>query len=545
MSPAHPEPDGGSVVATALALFTGDLLTLHRGGTLRRTALVDGPRHVSYGDLQSRVEIVAARLAELGLHRGDRVVVHLRKSVEEVVAMFACWRLGLVAVNVHSQWTRDQLAYVIADCGARVALLDGKRGRELGSAALPPPLEHAIVLGEAPAGPFSSWPTRAALAPACRLLDGDLAAILYTSGSTGPPKGVMFTHTNLLVGARSVARYTEQGPADRLLSLLPFSFDYGLNQLLTAMLVGARVVLQPLAMPSVVVRTLVDEGITGFAAVPPVWIPLVRYLQAVKSPLPALRYLTNSGGAIPQPILAAMPEVFPGVRIHLMYGLTEAFRSTSLAPAQFASKAGSMGQAVPNVETFVVVRGRGLAEPGEVGELVHRGSFVTRGYWGRPAETQQKIRPAPELADRIGDEKVVWSGDLVRADADGDLWFVGRADSMIKSMGFRLSPTEVEDAVFRSGLVTQVVAFGVPDELAGQVVEICVAHAGTVDAAGILAHARANMPAYMVPRRIHVWPGEMPRTASGKIDVPAVVKWCLERHDVQARERTRADTDPS
>ncbi len=259
---------------------------------------------------------------------------------------------------------------------------------------------------------------------------------------------------------------------------------------------------------------------------PPAWIQVVRYLQEVRTELPALRYVTNSGGKIPGPILEAMPAVFPGARIYLMYGLTEAFRSTFLDPARFADKQGSMGQAVPNVETFVVVHGRGLARPGEEGELVHRGSFISRGYWGRPGATDEKIRPVPELSDLLGDEKVVWSGDIVRADDDGDLWFVGRADGMIKSMGFRLSPTEVEEIVHRTGLVTQVVAFGVDDELAGQVVEICVAHEEPVDTEALAAEARKRMPHYMVPRRVHVWPTEMPRTASGKIDVPTVVRAC-------------------
>lgn len=511
------------MTGTALALTTVDLLTLHRGAQLERIAVVDGARRATYGELQARVEALAARLHALGLRRGDRVVVHLRKCLEEVVALFACWRLGLVAVDVHAGWTVEQLAYVAADAGAAALLVDARRAREL--PALPPPIAHAIVAADAPTGPCEPWPTPGATAPDVPLLDVDLAAIMYTSGSTGSPKGVMFTHANLLVGARSVARYTGQGPDDRLLSVLPFNFDYGLNQLLTASLVGARVVLQPLAMPSAVAQTMVAEGVTGVGAVPPVWVPLVRYLEAAPTPLPSLRYVTNSGGALPGPILDALPRVFPGARIHLMYGLTEAFRSTALPPERFAEKRGSIGRAVPNVETFVVVPGRGPAAPGEVGELVHRGSFVTRGYWGQPERTAARIRPVPELP-WLGDEKLVWSGDLVRVDADGDLWFVGRTDTMIKTMGFRVSPTEVEDVVFRSGLVTHVVAFGVPDEVSGQVIEVCVAHPQPVDREAVAAWARRHLPSHMAPRAVHVWPGDMPRTAAGKIDVPAVIEAC-------------------
>ncbi len=517
---------------TALALTTADLLTLHDGDTLDRIAVVEGDRRITYRQLQVLVETVAGRLVELGVERGDRVVVHLRKSVEEVVAMFAAWRIGAVAVNVNAVWTVQQLAYVISDCGAVVAIVDGKRASELGG-TLPTPLRHVVVKGSAPAAEgFSAWPTSAAAVPNRRLLDADLAAILYTSGSTGSPKGVMLTHTNLLVGARSVARYTDQTGDDRLLSLLSFGFDYGLNQLLTASLLGARVVLMPLSMPSVVVAALQKEGVTGFAAVPPVWHQLVKYLEEARIPLPSLRYVTNSGGALSKPVLDAMRNVFPGVRVHCMYGFTEAFRSTQLPPEQFTEKPGSIGQAVPNAETFVVVRGRGLAKPGETGELVHRGSFISCGYWGRPDATAEKIRPVPELADLLGDEKVAWSGDLVRIDEDGDLWFVGREDHMIKSLGFRISPTEVEDVIHRSGLVAEVIAFGVADEMAGQVVHICVSGRSSggskpvVDRAAVDAYSRAHLPAYMVPRQTHVWSGSMPRTPSGKLDVRTVVDAC-------------------
>jgi amino acid adenylation domain-containing protein len=516
------------VTSTALALTTADLLFLHGGNALERVAVVDGERRVTYGELQEKVDAMAARLAEAGTERGDRVVVHLRKSLEEVAAMFACWRIGAVAVNVNARWTADQLRYVVDDCGARIAVMEGRRAQEIGD--IPSSLTQIVQVGPgADDIPLATPPER-------RLLDTDLAAILYTSGSTGAPKGVMLTHANLLVGARSVARYTGQMPDDRLLSVPPFSFDYGLNQLLTTFLMGGRIVLVSSAMPSVIVTALRKEEVTGFAAVPPTWVQVVRYLLEVEAELPRLRYITNTGGKIPAPILDAMPRVFPGVRIFLMYGLTEAFRSTYLDPARFDAKKGSIGRAVPNVETFVVVRGRGLAAPGEEGELVHRGSFISRGYWGRTAETDEKIRTLPELSDILGDEKVVCSGDIVRMDDDGDLWFVGRADGMIKSMGFRISPTEVEDIVHRSGLASQVVAFGVEDDMAGQVVEVCVAHEMKVDPAAIMTHARSSMPHYMVPRRVHVWPGEMPRTASGKIDVPAVVRACMSTNGEQSTE---------
>lgn len=510
-----------------------DLLRRNLGVRDTAIALVTGTDQLTYGELGQRVEALAAWLHGKGIRRGDRVVVNLFKSIEEVVAIFAVSRIGAVFVDIHYQWTMPQLAYVLADCGAKAAIVDERRAKEMASAGmLPAGLEIVLGRGKAPGDArFHSWddvPSRGA-PPAFRGLDVDLAAILYTSGSTGKPKGVMLSHLNLLQGARSVAEYVGNTSADRVLSVLPFSFDYGLNQLNTMFLVGGTLVLQPVVMPAEIVRAIQRHDVTGMAAVPPLWNQLVRHLLAAPAAVPTLRYVTNSGGKIPQEILRAMPRVFPGTRIFLMYGLTEAFRSTYLAPELFATKMGAIGKAIPGAEVYLIHE-RGICGPGEQGELVHRGSLISMGYWGNPDATAAKIRPCPQLRHLIGDEKVVYSGDLVRMDEDGVLWFVNRMDTMIKCSGFRISPTEVEDVLHGSGRVASAVAFGVADDMMGQVVEVAVSWVGdgAGDIDGLLAHCRKEMPQYMVPRRIHVWTGNMPRTGSGKIDVPAVVKACIE-----------------
>jgi acyl-CoA synthetase (AMP-forming)/AMP-acid ligase II len=339
----------------------------------------------------------------------------------------------------------------------------------------------------------------------------------------------MLTHVNLLAGARAVARYIENSADDRLLSLLPLSFDAGLSQLTCAFLVGATLVLQKVSMPAEIVRTLIEQRVTGMAAVPPVWIQIARYLDAAPSVFPHLRYLTNTGGAIPQTTLERLPVHFPAARIYLMYGLTEAFRSTYLPPARYADKRGAIGQAIPNVETFVIHAEGRPCVTGEEGELVHRGSLVSRGYWNKPDETAAKIRPCPTLRAQLGDEKLAWSGDMIRVDDDGDYWFVGRRDGLIKVSGFRISAEEVEEIVYRSHMIGHVVAFGVPDEVNGQAVEIAVtaADGAGVDETALLRYCRAEMPHYMAPRRIHHWPGEFPRTSSGKLDRPRIVRTAL------------------
>ena len=488
-----------------------------------KIALIDAGRQVNYAGLMTEVDRVASWLVARGVEVGDRVIVHVRKGIDEVVAMFGALKIGAVVVNVNVQWTPAQLAYVAGDCRASAAIL-GSTGA---AGAFPAHLPLLIREGKALPSGATAWDDLAETEVAEVAPEPDsLAMIIYTSGSTGMPKGVMLSHRNIRIGARAVAEYLELSEDDRLLSVLPYSFDAGLNQLTTMLLVGGTVVHQPVAMPSEVIRMAALHAVTGIAGVPPLWNQIVRYLRDAPTPLPALRRITNTGGKIPPDILPLLPQVFPGARIFLMYGLTEAFRSTYLPPERFAAKMGAIGQAIPHAQVFVVKPGIGPAGPGEQGELVHTGPLVSMGYWERPELTAEKIRPCPELAHLIGDTPVVWSGDLVRVDADGDLWFVGRMDDMIKTLGFRLSPTEVEDLVSKSGLVTDVVAWGVDDAELGQAVHVAVSLGPDATEGAVMAHCRKTMAHYMVPRRIHPWPGAMPRTASGKLDRPAIITAC-------------------
>uniref|UniRef100_UPI003ADCD8FF AMP-binding protein n=1 Tax=Paracoccus sp. T5 TaxID=3402161 RepID=UPI003ADCD8FF len=490
-----------------------------------KTALIDASRSVTYAELSAEADLVADHLAGIGIRAGDRVIVHLRKGIEEVAAMFGAARIGAVVVNVNHQWTAQQLRHVATDSGARALVTRPQALKELEAGGMPDAICGTLLTAEGAATGLDRWSgqTATGLSQEARPGSDELAMIIYTSGSTGLPKGVMLSHANIRIGAESVTAYLGLSEGDRLLSVLPYSFDAGLNQLTTMLLTGGSVVHQPVAMPSELVRSVREHDVTGFAGVPPIWNQVVRLLVQAPTPMPSLRRVTNTGGKIPPDILDRMPEVFPGVDIYLMYGLTEAFRSTYLPPARFAAKKGSIGQAIPNASIHVVQHGKGLAGPGEQGELVHGGPLVSLGYWNRPDLTRQKIRPCPELRHILGDAPVVYSGDLVRVDEDGDLWFVGRIDDMIKTSGFRLSPTEVEDQVSQSGMVAEVVAFGVEDDDLGQVVHVAVSGLDGFDPAALLAHCRRSMPHYMVPRWIHPWPGPMPRTASGKLDRPAVI----------------------
>ncbi len=509
-----------------------DLLEKNLTTNSEKVAVELGDDAVTYGELARRVDTLAAWLLTQGVKRGDRVGLHLRKSIEEIVATFAIARIGAVYVNINYQWTLSQIDYIVNDCNVHILITDARKGKQIVESDSADALTCVLIDGKTPEHDKAiSWKSLPSAVPDCPVpLDVELAALLYTSGSTGMPKGVMLTHANIIHGARSVAKYLKNTADDRVLGLLPMSFDYGMSQVTTMFLVGGSIVLQPVVIPAEIVKTMVAKKVTGLAAVPPAWIQVVRFLQEAHIPLPDLRYITNSGGKIPGAILDAMPDVFPGVDIYLMYGLTEAFRSSYLPPEMYEAKKGSIGRAIPNSELYVISPNNTICEPGEHGELVHRGSLISQGYWGKPEVTEDKIKVCPALVPLIGEEKVLYSGDIVFRDEDGILWFVNRADGMIKCSGYRISPTEVEEIVYALPKSADVVAFGVDDEELGQVVHVAISTPSgePIDAEEVRKHCQANMPTYMVPTVIHAWEGQMPRTASGKLDRPAVIKACKQ-----------------
>jgi acyl-CoA ligase (AMP-forming) (exosortase A-associated) len=496
--------------------------------TPQAPALVHGDIRLDYAALAGSVRAAAQALGVRRRAPGERIAVFLEKRVENVAAMFGAAAAGCVFVPVNPLLKPDQVAHILADCNVRVLVTSEQR-----LAALAPVLAHCPDLrtvlvtglkGEYPlpagvelAGWEQALDAAAALPPDVppRRIDADLAAILYTSGSTGKPKGVVLSHRNLVAGAHSVSTYLELTAADRILSVLPLSFDYGLSQLTCAFLAGASVVLINHLFARDIVAVVVSERITGLAAVPPLWSQLARL------PWPddcTLRYLTNSGGAMPGATLAALRAALPRAQVFLMYGLTEAFRSTYLPPSELDRHPDSIGRAIPNAEVMVVRPDGTLCEPGEPGELVHRGALVSLGYWNDPAKTAERFRPAPGRDPALPlTEMAVWSGDTVRRDEEGFLYFVARTDDLIKVSGYRISPTEVEEMVYATGLVEEAVAFGVPHPELGQAV-VLLAVAPAVTAAQLLKECQRRLPAYMVPAHIALHAEAFPRNPNGKID---------------------------
>ncbi|MGH8218543.1 MAG: acyl-CoA ligase (AMP-forming), exosortase A system-associated [Steroidobacteraceae bacterium] len=497
-------------------------------------------RTLNYGALASQIESFARGLLDLNLARADRVAVYLPKQPETVVTMFGAARAGCAFVPVNPLLKPEQVGHILRDCNARVLVTSPERSATLATTtAACPDLRHVVlVAGRDGSPPGASGADRApGNSPAAhpwnallidgrplaghRVIDTDLVSIFYTSGSTGRPKGVVLSHQNMVTGAHSVCQYLGNVATDRLLAVLPFSFDYGFSQLSTAFHVGASVVLMDYLLAGDVVKEIAKDRITGLAGVPPLWSQLCD-LEWPDAARKSLRYFTNSGGAMPLAVLRKLRASLPDTQPFLMYGLTEAFRSTYLPPSEVDRRPESMGKAIPNVEVLVVRPDGSLCGPNEPGELVHRGPLVSLGYWNDTQKTGERFKPVPSQNPALPlTEIAVWSGDTVRMDDEGFLYFVGRRDEMIKTSGYRVSPTEIEEILFATGLVADVVAVGVSHPTLGQAIAVVAtpAPSAAADTDNLLETCRRQLPRYMVPHHID-WRDSIPRNPNGKYDRP-------------------------
>ena len=489
---------------------------------------------LSYGELLDAVRRFSNGLYSAGIERGDRVAVFAGKCPEYVVAMFGCNEAGGAFVPINGLLKPQQVAYILKDCNVRVLVTTAARLGRL-TEVLPdcPDLRCIVVIDSedaaagAPGLDQSGWkPFLDAAEPARRhrVIASDMSAIMYTSGSTGLPKGVVLSHTNMLLGASSVASYIGNTPEDRILAALPLSFDAGLSQLTTGLYAGACVILHEYLLARDVVRIVEREQITGLTAVPPMWIQLTEQSWPEGAP-DSLRYFANTGGKMPRETLNRLRAIFKKADPFLMYGLTESFRSTYLPPGEVDRRPDSIGKAIPNVEVMVARPDGSLCDTGEVGELVHRGPLVSLGYWNDPERTAVRFKPAPgQLPELPNPELAVWSGDSVKADEEGYLYFVGRMDDMIKTSGYRVSPAEVEEIAYDTGLVSEVAALGISHAKLGQAI-VLVAKSRSSDSEptdALLLEIRSRAPNYMIPAAVH-WKDSLPRNANGKIDRPTLV----------------------
>lgn len=501
-------------------------------------ALTSGEQTLSYSALHDAIDAFAAGLVGLGLRRGDRVGIYLEKRFETVIASFGAAAAGGAFVPMNPILKPEQVGYIARDCDVRFLVTSPERLDTLRPIIAQCESLRCVISTDVPddakalPGPeLLSWAgvLQSGGRLGHRVIDADMVAILYTSGSTGRPKGVVLSHRNMVVGAKSVASYLQNERTDTLLAALPLSFDAGFSQLTTAFHSGARVVLLNYLLPRDVLRAMEREQVTGITAVPPLYIQLSQ-LEWPRAIDESLRYFANTGGRMPRETLSLLRQRAPKAKPYLMYGLTEAFRSTYLPPEEVDRRPDSIGKAIPNAEILVLRDDGTECAADEPGELVHRGALVGMGYWGDAEKTAERYRPLPDgIAGRESglqvQELAVFSGDTVRRDHEGFLYFVGRRDEMMKTSGYRVSPTEVEEVIYASKCVGECAAFGVEHPALGQAICVVVTapdEAGTVDVPDLLAECRARMPAYMVPSQVWVVPGPLPRNPNGKIDRKAL-----------------------
>jgi amino acid adenylation domain-containing protein len=488
-----------------------------------RLALVSGTDRVKYGELEVRANRLAHALIEGGVTRGDRVAIMLENGIDAVTAIFGTFKAGAAIMMLHPSSRGERLQHIVEDAAPSAFVSDD---RHIDSSGLDIATHESIRLivssasdvAEPSNSSLVGWTQLASFpdsAPAVTAASTDLANLAYTSGSTGPPKGIMSAHRNMLAAIVAIDRYLGNRPEDVILGALPLSSSYGLYQPFLATTVGACVVLDSgITFPARTVELMEAEGVTALPGVPTHFATLLRFPSLLAGRLQTLRYLTNAGAGIPPANVKRLRELLPHVVIYSMYGMAECTRISYLPPEQVDARPDSVGIAIPGTEAFVIRDDGTRVRVGEIGELVVRGPHVNIGYWHAPELTARTFRK-----DTASGETLLHSGDLFSQDSDGFLYFVARRDDIIKVGGEKVAPGEVEDAVSRLESVAEVAVVGVPDELLGNVVLVTVvAKPGHILTERMVRmHCLAMLEDHMRPKHVLVVDA-LPQLPGGKID---------------------------
>ena len=474
-------------------------------------AILERDRMWTYSSLRSRAAAIAVALNAHRVVADDRVAIFLDRGGDAAAAIFAIHAIGAIGVVISERFRPRQVEYVVRHAGVRVVLTSSeilsRQPRALDT-------EASIV-------DIASIERQGDVTPVSRG-EADIAQILYTSGSTGMPKGVAFTHGALRAGVAAVAGYLGLTDDDRIASLLPFSSVYGLNQLLCCVAVTASLVIENSPIPLNIVERLRTDRVSVVAGVPPLWLQLLAVPSFTADPIPSLRIIQNAGGHCPREAVRKLREAQPRAAVFLQYGMTETFRSTFLPPEEVDQRPDSMGKAMPGVEILVIDEDGRACAPGEIGELVHDGPTIAAGYWGDPAATARVFRPHPfPSPDSQATRRVVYSGDMVRRDEAGFLYFVSRRDRLIKTLGFRVGPDEVVDVLFASGQISEAAITTEPDTQRGERIIAYVVLGATGSRPALEVFCRTELPRHMQPARIE-WRASLARLPSGKYDMDAI-----------------------
>jgi acyl-CoA ligase (AMP-forming) (exosortase A-associated) len=481
---------------------------------------------LTYQELATSCVQASQSLSVLNVVQGQRIAVYLPKTIEAVLSYFSVSLCGGIFVPVNPILKSRQVSHILHDCNANILITNQARFASFTATEIDT-LNHVILIDgdsqQLADVTIWSWHDFMALhldnkQSLPQLIATDIAAIFYTSGSTGNPKGVVLSHLNLVTGANSVSAYLPCATSDKMLAVLPFSFDYGFSQLTIAFSVGASCYLVEYVFPQELFKVILQQKITTLALVPPLWITLAN-CQWPEQVGHQIRYFCNTGGSMPTTTLTTLRQLMPNALPYLMYGLTEAFRSCYLPPEEIDNRPTSFGRAIPNARIMVVNENGIECAPHEHGELVHCGPLVSQGYWNDPQKTQQRFKNAPHRLNELTlPEPAVWSGDMVKKDEDGFLYFVGRKDDMIKTSGYRVSPQEVEDTLYHIEEIKEVVIIGVPHQTLGQaLIAIVIPQKKNTSAQDISRQSRELLPNYMLPAQV-ILTDTLPRNSNGKFE---------------------------
>jgi amino acid adenylation domain-containing protein len=500
------------------------------------TAVIDQTGSITYGALDNRANRIARALMQRGVRQGDRVVLAMENCIDWIACYFGILKAGGVVVPVAAGARSDRLPHVIRDCSPSACVADNHTVSAF--AAELSGMTTFVRQANDARGRYESGGLIASLDAALQtapdsdpVMTGsarDLAAIVYTSGSTGTPRGVMLSHLNICSNTESIVKYLRMSPADRMMVVLPFHYVYGLSLLHTHVRVaGSLVVDNRLAFPNVVLQAMQTHRVTGFAGVPSTFAILLHRSAMARMTFPHLRYVTQAGGPMAHTLVREWQAMMPDVPLIVMYGATEASaRLTYLEPEELSRRPGSIGRAIPNVEVNVVREDGKLAQPGEVGELTARGPNIMAGYWRRPDESRAAFSP--------------WgyrTGDLATADADGFLYLVGRKQDMLKVGAHRVGAAEIEEVLHEHDAVDQAAVIGAADELLGEVpvAFATVREKCAIEPQDLISFCRRRLPDYKVPTRV-LLVDDLPRTETGKIDKNALRRALAGAHALQTAE---------
>jgi acyl-CoA synthetase (AMP-forming)/AMP-acid ligase II len=483
-----------------------------------KIALVSGSSRLTYRSIAGTAESFSSFLLHHGLAKGDRVAVFLENSPEAVIAIFGILGAAGCVVVVNPATQHQRLGYILESCSARFLVTSFDVLEHVEKAKQFCATRPVNVLTGIPTDDNSGM----SFEQACRqggmasphMIDLDLAAILYTSGSTGQPKGVTMLHRNFDVALDSITSYLHNNADDVILSVLPLSSSYGILQLLATVKTGGCLVLEKgFGFPYDIIKRIKEECVTGLAGTPTVFAILLKMEDVVGGDFASLRYVTNAAAALPATFVPKLRNMFPQTKIYLMHGLTECLRTTYLPPEELESRPTSVGRGMQNVELWLEDEHGVRVPSGTTGEMMVRSSAVMQGYWNDLEATSKALAPG-----RYPWERVLRTGDLFVADDDGYFYFVARMDEIIKSKGEKVSPIEVENTLYMLDAVHESRVVGVSDPVLGQAIqaEIVLKEGKALTIEEVKAHCKQHLEDFKVPKFVK-FVDSLPKTHGGKI----------------------------